>query len=203
MPTLLIDESPQRLATELTGLEHVDWPAVWAGPPVPGQALDDWCALFGWKPLPEDRVLAVRTSTDGRLTLTPVVGGGWSPVQSLGWTTWQVRADSPEENEQVLDIAAGAWPAYETAAEEVLGKPSFSGAWDAPDFPDSGNPPHWLPSRERRLRTRNPYRIAIWRSADPEGPVVVLKAFSGGVSSTGVGRRGVMISLNCYPQELE
>lgn len=75
MPTFRIDEPPQRLAEELAGLEHVDWPAIWAGPPYPGPALNDWCALFGWKPLPQDRVLAVRTATGGRLSLQPVIGG--------------------------------------------------------------------------------------------------------------------------------
>ncbi|MEU5244336.1 hypothetical protein AB0G81_09525 [Streptomyces asoensis] len=201
MPTFEIEDSPQHLAQELNGLEHVDWPAVWAGPPVPGQALDDWCALFGWKPLPKDRVLGVRTATGGRLTLTPVIGGGWSPVQSLGWTTWQLRADSAAENDRVLDETAAAWPRYEEAAREVLGAPAFSGAWDAPDFPEG--PGRWLPSRERRLRHRNPYRLALWRGTGPEKPVIVLEAFSGGVTPSGVGLRSVTLNVGCYPQEIE
>jgi hypothetical protein len=203
MPTWEIEDAPHRLAEELTGLRHVDWPAVWAGPPVPGQALDDWCALFGWTPLATDRVLAVRTATGGRLTLTPVVEGGWSPVQSLDWTAWHLRADASEENDRVLETAAGAWPAYEAAAREVLGDPDFSGAWDAPGFPEPTGPGHWLPSRERRLRTRNPGRLALWRGGGPEEPAIALELFSGGVTPTGRGRRGVMIQVHCHPQETE
>ncbi|EMF53033.1 MULTISPECIES: hypothetical protein [Streptomyces] len=203
MPTIQIDESPQRLAEELAGLEHVDWPAIWAGPPYPGPALNDWCALFGWKPLPEDRVLAVRTATGGRLSLTPVTGGGWSPVRSLGWTTWDITADNSDENEQVLETAAEFWPRYEAAAREVLGTPEFSGAWDSPAFPEPRSNERWLPSPERRLRTRNPYRLTVWRGAGAEEPVIVLRAVSGGVTSRGVGLRGVMINVGCYPQETE
>ncbi|MFJ8507688.1 hypothetical protein [Streptomyces avermitilis] len=203
MPTTEIEESPQQLAAELAGLRHVDWPAVWAGPPNPGQALDDWCALFGWKPLAQDRVLAVRTPTGGRLSITPVTEGGWSPVKSLGWTAWHLRADASDENDRVLELAAAAWPAYEAAAREVLGEPEFSGAWDSPDFPEPPAGAHWLPSRERRLRTRNPHRFAVWRGAGPEEPVIVMEMFSGGVTPTGLGRRGVMINLDCHPQETE
>ncbi|MFM9457527.1 hypothetical protein ACSCB1_39855 [Streptomyces europaeiscabiei] len=203
MPTFRIDEPPQRLAEELAGLEHVDWPAIWAGPPYPGPALNDWCALFGWKPLPEDRVLSVRTATGGRLTLTPVVGGGWSPVRSLGWSTWHITASDADENDQVLETAAEVWPSYEAAAREVLGTPEFSGAWDSPAFPEPQGKSHWLLPREMRLRTRNPYRLAVWRGAGAEEPVVVLKAFSGGVSTRGVGLRGVVINVDCYPQEIE
>ncbi|MFJ8944110.1 hypothetical protein ACIRG4_12780 [Streptomyces sp. NPDC102395] len=203
MPTFEIDESPQQLGRELAGLEHVDWPAVWAGPPNPGQALDDWCALFGWKPLAEDRVLSVRTATDGRLTLTPVVEGGWSPVRSLGWTTWHLRADSSDENDQVLQTAAEAWPRYEEAARAVLGTPEFSGSWDSPDFPEPRGRGHWLPSRERRLRNRTPYRLAVWRGASAEEPTVALEVFSGGVTPSGAGLRGVTINVGCYPQETE
>ncbi|MFD9042218.1 hypothetical protein [Streptomyces bottropensis] len=203
MPTFKIDESPQRLAEELTGLEHVDWPAIWAGPPYPGPALNDWCALFGWKPLPQDRVLAVCTATGGRLSLQPVVGGGWTPVQSLGWTTWHITASNSEENEQVLETAAEVWPRYEAAAREVLGTPEFSGAWDDPSFPEPRGGDHWLPSREMRLSDRDPYRLAVWRGANPEEPVIALAAFSGGVTPRGVGLRGVMIEVDCYPQETE
>lgn len=201
MPTFEIEDSPQHLAQELAGLGHVDWAAVWAGPPTPGRALDDWCALFGWKPLPEDRVLAVRTATGGRLSLTPVVEGGWSPVGSLGWTTWHLRAETSGENELVLEEASDVWPRYEAAAREVLGAPQFSGAWDAPDFPEGQG--GRLPSRERRLRSRNPHRLAVWRGTGPEQPIIMLEAFSGGVTPTGVGLRGVTINVDCYPQEIE
>ncbi|WP_216591638.1 hypothetical protein [Streptomyces brasiliscabiei] len=203
MPTTQIDESPQRLAEELAGLEHVDWPAIWAGPPNPGPALNDWCALFGWKPLPEDRVLAVRTATGGRLRLAPVTEGGWTPVQSLGWTTWHVTASNSAENEEMWETVANVWPAYEAAAREVLGTPEFSGAWDDPSFPEPQGRDHWLPSREMRLNDRDPYRLAVWRGTSAEEPVVVLAAYSGGVTPRGAGLRGVMIEVDCYPQETE
>ncbi|WP_149825789.1 hypothetical protein [Streptomyces tailanensis] len=203
MPTFQIDESPQRLAEELAGLEHVDWPAIWAGPPNPGPALNDWCALFGWKPLPQDRVLAVRTATGGRLSLTPVAEGGWSPVQSLRWTTWHLRAGNSSENDQVLEIAADAWPRYEAAARGVLGTPEFSGAWDSPTFPEPRGTDHWLPSREMRLSDRDPYRLAVWRGTGSEDPVIALQVLSGGVTPRGVGLRAVMISVVCYPQETQ
>ena len=203
MPTIQIDESPQRLAEELAGLEHVDWPAIWAGPPNPGPALNDWCALFGWKPLPQDRVLAVHTATGGRLNLTPVVEGGWSPVQSLRWTTWHLRAVDSSENDQMLEIAADAWPRYEAAARGILGTPEFSGAWDSPAFPEPQGADHWLPSRAMRLSDRDPYRLAVWRGASSEDPVITLQVLSGGVTPRGVGLRAVMISVACYPQEIE
>jgi hypothetical protein len=203
MPTFEIEESPQRLAEELAGLGHVDWPGVWAGPPFPGQALNDWCALFGWTPLPQDRILNVRTATGSQLTLQPVYEGGWSPVRSLSWTNWHLQADNSDENDSVLERAAEAWPSYEAAAREVLGTPEFSGAWDSSAFPEPESLGPWLPSRERRLRNRNPYRLAVWRGASAEEPVITLKVFSSGVTPSGAGLRGVGINVDCYPQEIE
>ncbi|MFI8994388.1 hypothetical protein [Streptomyces sp. NPDC053542] len=202
MPTVTEERPPQALAEELSGLTtHVDWPAVWAGPPNPGQALDDWCALFGWRPLTVERVLRVRTSTGADLTLEPLVSGGWSPVRSVTFTVRHLNADTQDENDLVLDRTAEVWPAYEAAAREVLGAPEFSGAWDDPAFPEPPDDRHWLPSRDFRLGRRDPYRMAVWSAKDPEGPVTVLTVKSGGVTRRGVGKRGVMINVHCYPQD--
>ncbi|MDJ0464308.1 hypothetical protein [Streptomyces sp. H27-C3] len=179
----------------------MDWPAIWAGPPNPGQALDDWCAIFGWVPIGGDRVLSVRSATGGKMSLDPVIDGGWSPVKSLGWTTWSMGADTSDENDSVLERACGIWPAYVAAIRSVLGEPEFSGAWDDPAFPEPLNGTHWLPSRDTRLRSRTPYRLAVWRDASSEGRVTALELRSGGVTRSGVGKRGVMIDLDCHPRD--
>lgn len=202
MPTMKIERTPQDLAAELAGLSHVDWPAIWAGPPNPGQPLDDWCALFGWRPTSFERVLSVRTPTGEKLYLYPVRSGGWSPVGNLSWSTWHLSADTQEENEAVLERGAEVWPAYEAAARGVLGTPEFSGAWDDPAFPEPQHDEHWLLPKDIRLEDRNPYRMAMWRDPSPEGPLTVMELYSGGVTNRGIGKRGVMINVDFYPQEI-
>lgn len=54
-----------------------------------------------------------------------------------------------------------------------------------------------------RLRNRSPYRMAVWKGASAEEPDIVLAAYSGGVTPRGVGLRGVMIEVDCYPKEIE
>ncbi len=200
MTTLRIDRSPEQLTEELRGLEHVDWPAVWAGPPSPGQALDDWCALFGWRPLAGERILSVHSATGQRMALYPVHSGGWAPVKNLNWTSWHLRADNADENYLVLERAAEAWSAFEAAARTVLGEPVFSGSWDDPAFPEPPIEHHWLVQREDRLEDQDPYRMAVWPAAGPEDRVTVLTV-NLGITPLPGEKRGALINVNCYPPE--
>ncbi|OQR63762.1 hypothetical protein B6E66_12530 [Streptomyces maremycinicus] len=202
MTTLRIDRSPQQLAEELEGLEHVDWPAVWAGPPNPGQALDDWCALFGWKPTSAERVLTVRSGTGQDLALFPVRSAGWAPVKQLSWTSWHMSADNASENDEVLTQAAETWAAYVEAARAVLGDPSYAGAWDDPAFPEPPHDRHWLMPSDLRLEDMDPYRMAIWREEGPEGHLTVLAVKPGSAQAPGALRRA-SIKVTCYPPEAE
>ncbi|MFF3328769.1 hypothetical protein ACFYWX_04290 [Streptomyces sp. NPDC002888] len=201
MTTLKTERSPQQFTEELKELEHVDWPAVWVGPPSSGQALDDWCTLLGWRPVPSERTLSVETATGQQMALYPVVGGDWAPVASLSWTTWHLRADDPAENQTVLDRAAEAWTAYEAAARSVLGEPEFSGAWDDPAFPEPPHDGHWLMPRDLRLENQSPYRLAIWPASGPEGRVTVLWV-NLGIAPLPGEKRGALIKVDCYPPEV-
>lgn len=200
MTTLRIDRSPEQLAEELRSLEHVDWPAVWAGPPSPGQALDDWCALFGWKPTSAERVLTVRSATGQSFELSPVREAGWAPIRQLGWTSWKLSADNVSENDEVLTRAADTWAAYVAAARPVLGEPAFAGAWDDPAFPEPPHDRHWLMPRDIRMEDMDPYRMALWRENGPEGRVTVLTVDLGPAPSPR-GLRRPLIEVNCYPPE--
>lgn len=202
MTTLRIGRSPEQLAEELKGLEHVDWPAVWAGPPNPGQALDDWCALFGWKPTAAERVLTVTTFTGQSIALFPVRSGGWAPIKQLSWTSWQLAADDASENDEVLEQAAETWATYVAAARAVVGEPAFAGAWDDPAFPEPPHDRHWLMPRDLRLEHMNPYRMAVWREDGPEGHITVLTVTLGPAPEPGELRRP-MIKVTCYPPEAE
>ncbi|MEU9266214.1 hypothetical protein AB0E04_12285 [Streptomyces sp. NPDC048251] len=200
MTSLTIERSPEQLAEELKGLEHVDWPAVWAGPPNPGQALDDWCALFGWKPTSAERVLTVRSGTGQDFALFPVRSAGWAPVKQLSWTSWHMSADDSSENDEVLTQAAETWAAYVGAARTVLGDPSYAGAWDDPVFPEPPHDRHWLMPSDLRLEDMDPYRMAVWREEGPEGHVTVLAVKPGSVRAPGALRR-TSIKVTCYPPE--
>ncbi|MEE1763843.1 hypothetical protein [Streptomyces sp. SP18BB07] len=200
MTTPNINRSPEQLADELKGLEHVDWPAVWAGPPNPGQGLDDWCALFGWRPTSAERVLTVRTATGQEIELTPVREAGWAPVGQLGWTSWELWARNTDQNDEVLRQAAETWAAYVAALRPVLGEPAFAGAWDDPAFPEPPHDRHWLVPREDRLEDTDPYRMAMWREDGPEGRITVLTIDVGPALDPGELRSAV-INVNCYPPE--
>ncbi|GAA0485487.1 hypothetical protein GCM10010361_57910 [Streptomyces olivaceiscleroticus] len=201
MGELTAEQSPDDMAEELRGLGYVDWPAVWSGPPMPGPSLDDWCALFSWRPISVERVLRVRTMSGTQLVLQPVRPGGWSPVSAAEYTVWHLTAGSPEEDELVLEEGAAAWSEYVAAARGVLGEPVFAGSWNDPDFPEPPDEWHWLTPSEPRLKRRNPYRMAMWRSPDPEGPVTELSLRHGGKARSGAGRRGVMVILRCHPRD--
>ncbi|UUU23837.1 hypothetical protein [Streptomyces sp. DSM 40750] len=199
MTNLSIDRSPEQLAEELRGLEHVDWPAVWAGPPNPGQALDDWCALFGWKPTSAERVLTVRSTTGQSIALWPAQEATWAPIKQLSWTSWDMWADYTSENDAVLAHAAATWGAYVAAARPVLGEPAFAGGWDDPALPELAHDQHWLP-RGLRLKDMDPYRMAVWRESGPEGRITVLAVSLGAALEPGE-LRSARINVRCYPPE--
>ncbi|MFM9551019.1 hypothetical protein ACKI19_01700 [Streptomyces caniscabiei] len=199
MTNLSIGRSPEQLAEELHGLEHVDWPAVWAGPPNPGQALDDWCALFGWKPTSAERVLTVRSTTGQNIALWPVQEATWAPIKQLSWTSWDLWADDTSENDAVLAQAVATWGAYVAAARPVLGEPVFAGAWDDPALPELAHDQHWLP-RGIRQKDMDPYRLAVWRESGPEGHITVLAVSLGAALEPGE-LRSARINVRCYPPE--
>ncbi|KUN10518.1 hypothetical protein AQI95_02060 [Streptomyces yokosukanensis] len=166
------DRTPQELVTELRGLAEVDWPTMWAGPPLPGQGLDMWCAQYGWIPLSFERVLQVRTDTGGEFVLS-APGGSWAPVDSVRHWVWGAGAETAEDNPAVLEAADHAWPVYLTAACSVLGEPTWEGSWSADDFPDRVCGLD-LADPEDRLDERNPYRLAYWLPRSGTGPLVVM-----------------------------
>ncbi|GAA0280409.1 hypothetical protein GCM10010302_17730 [Streptomyces polychromogenes] len=177
MLTETTGRTPQGLAAELAGLKAVDdWPSVWSGPPQGGSgAFNEWCGRYGWQPQTFDRQLLVETRSGGRWTFYDRIGGEWSPLVSLTHYPWQVKAGSAAENNEVLTTAAAVWPAHLEAAVGVLGAPTWTGPWDAPDFPEPPHPSYWH-SREARMRSRRPYRFAYWAPGGdvPGTPFIVL-----------------------------
>ncbi|MGW2204006.1 hypothetical protein [Streptomyces sp. NPDC001774] len=160
MPTEKTGHTAQDLAAELTGLRGVDWTSVWAGPPQGGSAeFRAWCGRYGWEPQTVEGNLKVHTRTGGEMTLWS--DGLWTPVHKLALYVLSLRASSPTDNSETVALADASWPEYLGAAEGVLGPAVWSGAWDAPDFPEPPEPQFWR-SRDARLRTRSPYRLAYW-----------------------------------------
>jgi hypothetical protein len=195
------DRTPQELVTELRGLSDVDWPTVWAGPPLPGQGLDMWCAQYGWTPQSFERVLEVRTDTGGEFVFS-APGGRWAPVDAVNHWVWGAGAETAEDNPAVLAAADRAWPVYVTAACSVLGEPTWEGAWDAGDFPESLGT-HPLGSREFRLTKKNPYRLAYWRKSDGVGPLTVMTITLAAGTAQGRHAGAANMAVKFYPQPVE
>ncbi|MFF1624819.1 hypothetical protein ACFVXW_23000 [Streptomyces sp. NPDC058251] len=167
--------TPQELAAELAALRGVDWPWVWAGPPQGGSpAFREWCARYGWESQNVEGNLIVHTRTGGELTFG--AGGSWNPVDRVDYLAWDVSAGSAGENAQVFSAAAEAWPVHLAAVASALGAPTWTGPWDAPDFPEPAHESAWG-GQEFRLRTRSPYQLAYWSPfGDRAGqPLIVLK----------------------------
>ncbi|WP_137993564.1 hypothetical protein [Streptomyces vilmorinianum] len=177
MLTETTGRTPQDLAAELANMRAVDdWPSVWSGPPQGGSdEFNEWCGRYGWEPLTFDRQLRVRTPGGGRWTFYDRMGGMWSPLVTLRHYTWQLRAGAATENGAVFDTAAETWPAYLKAAEGVFGAPTWTGPWDAADFPEPPHPRCWN-DREERVLNREPYRFAYWapESGVPGQPFIML-----------------------------
>lgn len=142
----------------------------------------------------------MRSGTGQDFALFPVRSAGWAPVKQLSWTSWHMSADDPSENDEVLTQAAETWAAYVGAARTVLGDPSYAGAWDDPAFPEPPHDRHWLMPSDLRLEDMDPYRMAVWREAGPEGHVTVLAVKPGSVRAPGALRR-TSIKATCYPPE--
>ncbi|AOR33072.1 hypothetical protein BFF78_20180 [Streptomyces fodineus] len=171
MLTETTGRTPQDLATELAVLRDADWASVWAGPPMPEPELREWCGRYGWEPLTFDRQLVVRGRSGGELTLSS--NGQWSPVSSVRYDAWDVRAGEAADNGTVLSSADEAWPGYLDAAVSALGAPVWAGSWDAEDFPEPPTPAFWR-GRESRLSKRSPYRLAYWAPRSADGAAFVL-----------------------------
>ncbi|MFE7807581.1 hypothetical protein ACFU51_23520 [Streptomyces sp. NPDC057430] len=163
----------QDLAAELAGLRGVDWGSVWAGPPQGGSAeFREWCGRYGWEPQTVEGNLKVHTPSGGGMTFWS--DGLWTPVSSLTHYASRLRASTAAENAELIESADSAWPAYLAAAESVLGPAAWSGPWNAPDFPEPPEPHFWR-ERESRLKTRNPYRLAVWQPVgDPPGQALFI-----------------------------
>ncbi|MFG2667340.1 hypothetical protein ACGFY6_24250 [Streptomyces sp. NPDC048387] len=178
MLTETTGRTPGDLTAELTDLAAIDdWPSVWAGPPQGGTPeFYAWCARYGWEPQTTERILQLRTRAGGEWTFFEAKGAFWNPIGALNHYAWQVLAGSGEENGAVHTAAAEMWPAYLKAAEAVLGAPTWSGDWDAADFPEPPRPDFWE-GREDRMETRSPYRLAYWAPDGrvPGQPFVVLQ----------------------------
>ncbi|MFY7630377.1 hypothetical protein [Streptomyces sp. NY05-11A] len=142
----------------------------------------------------------MRSATGQGFGLYPVREAGWAPVKQLSWTSWEVWAQDPSENDEVLAQSAGTWASYVAAARPVLGEPAFAGAWDDPAFPEPPNERHWLMPLDLRLEDMDPYRMAMWRESDPEGRITVLTVSLGPAIGPG-GYRSARINVDCYPPE--
>ncbi|WP_411084024.1 hypothetical protein [Streptomyces sp. cmx-18-6] len=178
-----VSRTPQQLIDELHGLADVDWETVWNGPPYPGQGLDMWCAQFNWVPTSFERILSVRTDTEGELTLFPS-GGSWAPVLSVVQNQWGAWAETGPDNPLVLERAEHVWPLYLTAACSALGEPTWEGAWDSDDFPEQLGG-YRIPDRTERIEDQDPYRLAYWMPRSPDRPLVVVDLGTGlGVTGT-------------------
>ncbi|MCX4690939.1 hypothetical protein [Streptomyces sp. NBC_01408] len=205
MLTETTGRTAQDLTAELESWQGVDWVSVWDGPPQGGSPeFREWCERYGWVPETFDRQLNVTTRSGGSWTFFDVLGGQWSPVQSLTHCPWELLADTAAENGEVLSAAGETWPVYLKAAEAVLGAPTWSGSWDAEDFPEPPVSSYW-PDREGRLESREPYRFAYWKPTGgvPGAPYVVLSQSVASYTWTADLAGGSSISVDVYaPSEI-
>ncbi|MGW6565429.1 hypothetical protein [Streptomyces sp. NPDC054975] len=177
MLTETTGRTPQDLVAELKDELAVDWLQAWQGLPQPGGAeLQRLCEGYGWKTSPpiDERVsMTVQTRTGASLTID--MGSDWGHVRKVSHYAWHVRAGDPSENGDVIARAAEDWPEYLRAVESVLGAPTWTGPWDAADFPEPPHPSYW-PDQAFRLESRRPYRFAHWAPVgDSQGrPHIVL-----------------------------
>lgn len=201
MLTETTGRTPQDLTAELTDLAAVDdWPSVWSGPPQGGtREFDEWCERYGWEPQTTERTLELRTRSGGEWTFFAAKGAFWNPLGALNHYAWQLLAESGEENGALHAAAAEVWPAYLKAAEDVLGTPTWSGDWDAADFPEPPRPDFWE-GREDRMETRSPYRLAYWAPDGrvPGQPFVVLQQSLSFQAWTAAEPGGSAIALDVF-----
>ncbi|MFD7233051.1 hypothetical protein [Streptomyces sp. NPDC059881] len=196
-----VSRTPQQLIEELRGLADVDWATVWNGPPYPGQGLDMWCAQFNWVPTSFERVLSVRTDSEGELVLSPS-GGSWAPVLTVTQEQWGAWAETGLDNPLVIEHATRIWPQYLTAACSVLGEPVWEGSWDSEDFPEKLGG-YRIPPRDERFEDKDPYRLAYWMPTEPGKPLVVLALGLGlGLVDT-EDASGSTLRLKFYPTPFE
>ncbi|MEJ8656956.1 hypothetical protein [Streptomyces sp. MS1.AVA.4] len=195
-----MSRTPQQLIEELRGLADVDWATVWNGPPYPGQGLDMWCAQFNWVPTSFERVLSVRTDSEGELWFPS--SGNWAPVHAVVQEQWGAWADTGADNPLVLERAAVVWPQYLTAACSVLGEPAWEGSWESKDFPE-GLGSYTIPDREKRIARKSPYRLAYWMPASPGKPLSVLELTLGAGATETVKPRGALLNLEFHPRPIE
>ncbi|MEU6309818.1 hypothetical protein [Streptomyces sp. NPDC047014] len=186
---------------ELANMRAVDdWPSVWSGPPEGGSwEFREWCSRYGWEPLTFDRQLRVRTPGGGKWTFYDRAAL-WGPLIALRHYAWQMRADSAAENSAVFGAVEETWPAFLDAAVGVLGAPTWTGAWDAPDFPEP--PQHWYwNGRDERALNREPYRFAYWAPDPgiPGQPFIVLQQTVTFFTWASERPGGSAVSLGVFP----
>ncbi|WP_240110884.1 hypothetical protein [Streptomyces sp. MUM 203J] len=169
--------TPRDLAVEVEGLLRVDWASVWPGLPEPGTPeFRRLCERYGWEPetpFHERGSMDVHTRTGAKLAIS--MESSWGQVRSLDHYAWHVKAGDASENGAVLARAAETWPVYLKAVEEVLGAPTWTGPWNAEDFPEPLHPAYW-PDKAFRLESRRPYEFAYWQPSRevPGRPYITL-----------------------------
>ncbi|MGW2016435.1 hypothetical protein [Streptomyces sp. NPDC001927] len=168
--------SPQDLIVELKDELRVDWIPAWQGlPQLGGEEFSELFSSYGWEydvPIQERESMTVRTRTGAVLSIGL---GSLLGVLSVSHYAWHVKAADASDNGAVLTRAAEDWPSYLSAVQSVLGAPTWTGPWDAADFPEPPHRSYW-PGRAFRLESRRPYQFAHWAPAgDAQGrPHVVL-----------------------------
>ncbi|WP_152487115.1 hypothetical protein [Nocardiopsis halotolerans] len=167
----VVEMSPDALRLDLADFWRIDWPTVWAGPPLPvDPGFEEWCARFGWKPQTVENDLKVLTRHGTLWKLS--ARGLWRPVVQVDQGMWRLETSVKEEEEEVVAAGVAAWEEYVRAVSEVWGEPSWSGGAGDEDFPDSPAKGMW---RKPNSAQGNPYRLAFWvPPVEDTGPVVVL-----------------------------
>ncbi|MGW4503070.1 hypothetical protein ACWENO_00355 [Streptomyces sp. NPDC004436] len=201
---MLIEETgrtPQDMAAELANMKAVDdWPSVWSGSPQGGSTeFAEWCDRNGWDPLTSDRQLRVRTTGGGRWTFFDRAGMG-GPLIALEHYAYQLKAETAAENGEVFSAVEASWPTFLQVGQGVLGLPTWTGSWDASDFPEP--PRHWYwNGRDERMLNREPYRFAYWAPAGavPGEPYFVLSQTVSFPTWTADTPGGTAVSLEVFP----
>ncbi|MFD3945087.1 hypothetical protein [Streptomyces sp. NPDC058579] len=195
--------TPQDLVAELKDELAVDWPELWRGLPQPGGP--DFRRLFegyGWEydvPVHERGCIPVRTRTAARLS---IYMDGLCRVETAVHTPWSLKTGDPAAYDTALTRAEANWPVYLKAVESVLGSPTWSGPWNAADFPEPPHRSYWARGAYR-LEHRAPFALAHWKPAEDEvgRPWVVLnQSVHSSARNTGTSLR---LELCAPPETLE
>ncbi|MFG2644532.1 hypothetical protein ACGFYP_26595 [Streptomyces sp. NPDC048370] len=192
--------TPQDLVAELKDELAVDWPGLWQGlPQLGGPEFHRLFEGYGWEydvPVHERGSVPVRTRTGAHLTIEMDT---LFRVRRVVHDAWRTRAGDPTENDAVLTRATQDWPLHVKAVESVLGTPTWSGSWNAPDFPEPPDRSYWADG-SYRLEHRSPHALAHWKPAEDEvgRPWVVLHQSIHPATRTTTRPGGSALTLNLW-----